>query len=431
MRIPLSKAARHASRTRDIASQIRDRKPDRPLSVRKKSVSHEVPKPHDSKYVDDKVDIGSLTEILDIDVEDLTCTAEAGVTFEALVAATLPCGLAPMVVPELRSITIGGAVSGCSLESMSFKYGGFHDTCLEYEVITATGEILQCTPENDHRLIFQMLHGAFGTLGILTKLKFKLVAAKPYVRTSYERFATLVAFKEAIARHFHARDVDFMDGIIHGPESFVLNLGHFVESAPYAHRYEWHAYYRTTAWRAEDYLATADYFFRYDHGVTNVSILRSGPFLRVAELLHRFIPAARPTVTVDLFIPFSRVDDYLSWHVRSLGFFPLWCVPYRRVRDYEWLSPDFFAGIDDELFLDLAIYGMKQPQGRNCYKEIEDELVRVNGMKTLISYNYYDEESFWRIFNRPNYLAVKQITDPENVFRDLYVKTCRAPLGLS
>ena len=59
-------------------------------------------------------------------------------TFVDLVAATLRHGLVPIVVPELKTITIGGAVAGCSIESMSFRYGGFHDTCLEYEVITAT-----------------------------------------------------------------------------------------------------------------------------------------------------------------------------------------------------------------------------------------------------------------------------------------------------
>ena len=58
----------------------------------------------------------------------------------------------PIVVPELKTITIGGAVAGCSIESMSFVHGGFHDTCLEYEVITATGEVLTCTPDNEHRL---------------------------------------------------------------------------------------------------------------------------------------------------------------------------------------------------------------------------------------------------------------------------------------
>jgi hypothetical protein len=86
--------------------------------------------------------------------------------------------------------------------------------------------------------------------------------------------------------------------------------------------------------------------------------------------------------------------------------------------------------VKDELFLDLAVYGMKQQPGRNLYKEFEDELQEINGTKTLISYNYYDEQTFWSIWNKETYQTVKQLTDPNNIFRDLYTKTCRAALGL-
>ncbi len=91
--------------------------------------------------------------------------------------------------------------------------------------------------------------------------------------------------------------------------------------------------------------------------------------------------------------------------------------------------PRFFEGLEDRLFLDLAIYGLKQPRGRNLYREIEEALARVNGLKTLISYNYYTPEELWRTWNKPSWLAIKRRTDPENLFRDLYSKTCRAPLG--
>jgi hypothetical protein len=100
------------------------------------------------------------------------------------------------------------------------------------------------------------------------------------------------------------------------------------------------------------------------------------------------------------------------------------------VRDYEWIASDLFDGVEDELFVDLAIYGMKQPAGRNVYKEIEDKLMTISALKTLISYNYYEEEAFWRVFNEPNYAAVKRRTDPENLFRDLYSKTCKAAQGI-
>jgi hypothetical protein len=51
---------------------------------------------------------------------------------------------------------------------------------------------------------------------------------------------------------------------------------------------------------------------------------------------------------------------------------------------------------------------------------MEEKLPELNGIKTLISYNYYPEEEFWQIFDRPNFEAVEARTDPDNMFRDLY-----------
>jgi FAD/FMN-containing dehydrogenase len=425
-----------------VAKQLREHPRGRPLSIKKRAVSHQVPKRGDARRHDDKIDLTELDRILAIDAEGRTCTAEPGVTFEDLVEATLRHGLVPIVVPELRTITIGGAVAGCSIESMSFRHGGFHDTCLEYEVVTTKGEVLRCAPRGENALIFQMMHNSFGTLGVLTKLTFRLVPARPYVHVVYERHHTLAEYEAAIRRHARDGSLDFMDGFVHAPDHFVLNLGRFVDRAPYTNRYDWtKVYYRSTATRSEDYLRTPHYFFRYDMGVTNVHprsfvgrllvgrLMGSTTLLRAADLLHRFLPKERPPVTVDLFVPLKRFDDFLAWYGPAIGHFPLWVVPYRRVRDYEWLDPSFYEGLDEDLFVDLAIYGAEQPEGRNLYREIEEALPRLNGIKTLISHNFYGEEEFWRIFHAESYRAVKQRTDPENLLRDLWSKTCRAAQG--
>lgn len=436
--------SRHGDKVARIVAQLRAHTGERPLSLKKKAVAHQVPKPGDLRRKDDKIDISDLTEILEIDPIRRTCVAESGVAFVDLVTATLTYGLLPIVVPELKTITIGGAVAGCSIESMSFVHGGFHDTCLEYEVITAKGDVLICTPTNENSLVFQMVHGAFGTLGILSKLTFKLVPAKPYVWVTNEKYATIEEYRAAITCHFDARDVDFMDGIIHSPSLYVLCVGKFVERAPYTSRYDWlKVYYESTAERAEDYMTTEQYVFRYDRGVTNVrphsavgrllfgKFMASSQWLALGEKFHWLLPKDKPTITLDVFVPFSKVPEFLAWHEKELGHYPLWCVPYRRVRDYEWLTEQYWRGVEDPLFLDLAIYGMKQVGDKNIHRMVEEKLRELGGIKTLIAHNYYSEAEFWTIWNKRNYDAVKAITDPDNVFRDLYTKTCRAAMGIA
>jgi len=289
-----------------------------------------------------------------------------------------------------------------------------------------------------------MMHGTFGTLGILSRLTFKLVPAGPFVRLEYERAARLADYQAAIDRHCQAQDLDFMDGMIHSPRDFVLAVGRFADRAPYASRYDWtKVYCDSTRRRSEDYLRTEDYLFRYDRGVTNVhprsfvgrlllgKLFGSTELLRLAEAMHALLPSRRPNVTLDVFLPSSRVEAFFAWYVDALGHFPLWCVPYRRVRDYEWLSPWFHGGSHDRLFLDLAIYGMRQPPGANYYRLLEEKLLELGGMKTLISHNYYTPAEFWTIWNKDNYDKAKAIADPHNVFRDLYTKTCKASRGLT
>ena len=435
-------AARHDAKVARIAAFLRGYRGPAPLSLRKRAVSHMVPKRGDLRRKDPKLDLTDLCEILHVDPERRICVAEPGVTFVDLVAATLRHGLVPLVVPELKTITIGGAVSGCSIESMSYKIGGFHDTCLEYEVVTARGEVLTCTPDGEHALIFQMIHGAFGTLGVLTKLTFRLIPAKPFVKITYRKYAALADYLAAIRAEFERPEHDFMDGIIHAPDELVLSLGDFVDRAPYTSDYSWmKIYYQSTRERPEDYLSTADYFFRYDRGVTNVrprrwlprllfgKWLHSDRVLRIADKVNWLLRRERPTITLDVFMPISRVPAFFAWYRREFGFFPLWCVPYRRVRDYEWINPAWFEGMEDQLYLDLAIYGMRQRGDRDYVRLMEEGLRQHGGIKTLIAHNQYDEAEFWQIWNRPNYDAVKRLTDPDNLFRDLYQKTCRASQG--
>ena len=435
--------ARHHENVEAIARAVREHlrtaRPGEYFSLRKATVPHTVPKPDDPKRKDRKIDITSLTEIVSIDPVARRCTAESGVTFERLVRETLAVGLVPKTVSELKTITIGGAVAGSSVESMSYRYGGFHDGCLEYELVTGTGEIVTCSRTESPEL-FEMMHGSFGTLGILTLLTFELVPAKPYVRLRYLKYGSFERLMEAVREHYERQDLDFMDAIVHAPDECVLCAGTFSDEAPYTHRYDFEPYYRSTRTLTEDYLTAYDYFFRYDtdchwllrnYGLENRLLRRLlAPWVlgstKILGLAGR-LPAAltrpnRPDVVADVFIPFHRIREFFSWYLDLFRHFPLWVVPYRIRRMYPWVNPEIVKDAG-ELYIDCAIYGFRQRGPLNHYRELEKKVREFGGLKTLITHNYYPEQEFWSSYNRPAWEAVKALTDPYDIFRDLYRKT--------
>jgi len=433
----------HENKVKKISKQLKMRKSKKPLTFVKKAVSHQMPKFSKSQIgnsQNDIVNLRDLNEILKIDQKKKTCIAEPGVTFSDLVKETLKYNLVPYTVPELKDITIGGVVSGCSVESMSFKYGGFHDSCIEYEVINAKGDILACSDKKNKKL-FHIMHGTFGTLGIITKLKFKLHPAKPYVHIINEKYKTLEAYKKGIQSHYTKKDCDFMDGIIHSKTSYILCIGSFTDTAPYTNKYDWmKIYYKSTFKRKEDYIKTYDYFFRYDSGCHWISrnygldnpilrflfgkaLLPSTKMLKLAKKLQFIFKHVKPDVVVDVFIPFSKMNDFFKFYNKKFNYYPLWIVPYHINKLYPWANPQHFKNIKDKLLIDIAIYGMKQGKN-NYYRMMEEHLLKLPGIKTLISHNYLSKKEFYKMWSKTNYEEIKNITDPDNILRDMYTKTC-------
>jgi FAD/FMN-containing dehydrogenase len=432
----------HVERTLEVAGAVTERaRRNRGFaSLKKAGVSHFVPDPRDPRHDDDKIDVSSLRHILLIDVEARVCIAEPGVTFRELVQATLEHGLVPRMVPELETITIGGAVAGCAVESMAYKYGGFHDSCTEYEVITGTGDVVRCSRKYDPEL-FGMMHGSYGTLGIITELTFELVVSKPFVHMQYLSFGAWPEFRAAMAESMKAPDVDFIDAIAHAQDRFVLCLGRFCDAAPgepSSYR-RTEIFYRSTLDREHDYLSTHDYFFRYDtdcHWSTQTFPWMGTKWGR--RLLGRFMLGStnllgwsrtlrplfklqkNPPVVTDLFIPEAEVDAFYAWYERTIGYYPLWLVPYRVLEPYPWLRADHSRS---DLYFDVAIYGL--PDDGTYSELLEQKTFAVKGIKTLISQNHYDEATFWKVYDRERYERVKRRMDPSNLFRGLYEKMVR------
>ena len=434
----------HREKVQRIASQVRERvQAGQPLRFVTSDVSHLVPNPYQKKQRFPPINIGVLNEVLEIDGRAGVCVAEASTSFSHLVRQTLPLGLMPKLVPELKTITVGGAISGCSVESMSYKYGGFHDSCLEYEVITGQGEILTCSPQERPEL-FHQLHGSYGTLAIITAVRFQLIPAQPYVRMDYRVHTRFDDFWQDMRERCEQDDFDFVDGIIHAPDRLVLCLGTLVDRAPTPSRYEardGHPFYYSTLERRQDRLTTYDYFFRYDadchwlaRGIPGLELrpvrrLLGGQFLgssnmiRWSHRLQRVFRATqrRPDIVVDVFVPQQRFREFFDWYVADFDFFPLWIVPYRAPETYPWISDGWAAAMGGNFLIDCAIYGKQNREPDVDYDALlERKVMELGGLKTLISRNYYDEDTFWSIYSRPRWQAAKDLLDPDNALGGLY-----------
>ncbi len=429
----------HERRVEAVVKQIREAQgTSQPLEFKKSSVPHFVPNPY--KKPAPQIDLRPLKEILHIDPEEGICVVEPGVTFTELVKATLKLGFVPYVVPELKQITVGGAVSGCSLESMSYQHGGFHDTALEYEVVTGTGDVVVCSRE-EKRDLFEMVHGSYGTLGILTRITFKLHPAKRFVHLTYKHFPNFEGYWSYMQERFAAKDYQFIDGMIHSPDQFTLCLGNMVDEAPYVNRYDWlNIYYKSSQVLNEDYLSTHDYFFRYDaecHWITRTMpplewkpvrfavgkfFLGSTNLVKWSNRLKPFFRMQkRPDVVVDVFIPGRKFEEFFHWYKEAFDFWPLWIVPYKTPTIYPWISDEHAARMGEDLLIDCAVYGKPNSEPDKDYSElIEKKTFELNGIKTLISRNHYDEKTFWDIYSRPRWESAKKTLDPDFLFGDLY-----------
>ena len=86
------------------------------------------------------------------------------------------------ILEQLSSITVGGAISGISIESSSFKYGWGHDSVLDMDILVSSGEVHYATRDNTFSDLFNAIPNSYGTIGYVTRAKLELVEAKPYVK---------------------------------------------------------------------------------------------------------------------------------------------------------------------------------------------------------------------------------------------------------
>ena len=145
------------------------------------------------------LDVSGLDGVIAVDAAAGTADVQGMCTYEHLVEATLPHGLIPLVVPQLRTITLGGAVTGLGIESTSFRNGLPHESVTEMDVFTGTGEVVTVRPGDG---LFDAFVNSYGSLGYATRLR---ITARAGARP--RRPATRPLRRRGAARQDDGRDL--------------------------------------------------------------------------------------------------------------------------------------------------------------------------------------------------------------------------------
>jgi FAD/FMN-containing dehydrogenase len=417
------------------------------------------------------LDVSSLDSVLSVDPQARTADVQGMTTYEDLVDATLAHGLMPAVVPQLKTITIGGAFSGLGIESSSFRMGLPHESVREVQVLTGAGEVLIARPDGEHSDLFRALPNSYGTLGYALRLVIDLEPVQPFVRLRHVRFHDLTSLTDAIGlivdkREYDGEPVEFLDGTVFGADEAYLTLGSWAESAPFTSDYTGeHIYYRSIQSREVDYLTVRDYLWRWDtdwfwcsraFGAQNPRVrrlwpkrwLRSDVYWKLIRLENRFHIAGRleqrkglpprERVVQDVEIPLDRTAQFLDWFLREVPIEPVWLCPIK-LRD---TGATAAVGADDdappwplyplrpgETYVNVGFWSTVAitdgARDGDVNRRIERVVAEHAGHKSLYSDAYYGEDEFWALYGGADYHAAKRRYDPQARLLDLYAKAVK------
>jgi len=354
------------------------------------------------------------------------------------------------VVPQLKTITLGGAVAGVGIESSSHRYGLVHDTMLELDVLLGDGRVVTCTATNEHSDLFFGFPNSYGTLGYALRVKAKAVRVKPYVHLQHLGFSSAGKYFEALGEQLRSGANDFVDGTVFSPNEMYITLGRFAEQAPYTSDYTYeHIYYRSIERKPEDWLSVKDYLWRWDTdwfwcsknllaqnplvrrlygrgrlgSRTYTKIMRWNSRMGLTRAIDRVRGVHGESVIQDVDVPIEHAPGFLAFLAREIGIWPVWMCPIgpRANASRFTLYP-----MEQRWYVNFGFWDVVR--GRNAHelghfnRLIEREVMRLGGIKSLYSESFFPRDEFDAAYGGAAYRALKAKYDPRGRFPTLYEK---------
>ena len=453
--------ARYDALVSDLKRQLSALPPDQPLRLAKSTSNLFRPRENSATG---RLDVTAFDGVLHVDPDTNTAEVLGMTTYEHLVQATLPYGLMPLCVPQLKTITLGGAVTGLGIESASFRSGLPHESVIEMDILTGDGDVLTITPQADdpHRDLFFGFPNSYGSLGYALRLKIELESTKPFVHLRHLRFDSAEAMTAAIttisaAMEYEGTRVDFLDGTVFTPSEQYLTLGEMVSRLPAGMSISDYTgmgiYYRSIQEKSQDVVTIHDYLWRWDtdwfwcsraFGAQKPAIRRWWPKSKLrSDVYWKFIALdrkynissrtdalrgrpRREHVVQDIEVPVDALPEFLDFFHEEVGIEPIWVCPLRqRDPDARWPLYEFDPR---ELYVNVGFWSTVplsdggDPSDGRVNRRIEQKVIELDGRKSLYSTAFYDKDTFWSIYGGHEYERLKKEYDPHGRLLGLYEK---------
>jgi glycolate oxidase len=145
-----------------------------------------------------------MNRILRIDTDNLVAEVEPGVVTEIFQMAVEKLGLFyPPDPASLKFSTLGGNVAECAGGPRAVKYGVTKDFVMGLEVVLPTGEIIRTGGETVKGVVgydlTKLITGSEGTLGVITKIIFKLLPYPESKKTMLAVFDSIDGAARAVS----------------------------------------------------------------------------------------------------------------------------------------------------------------------------------------------------------------------------------------
>lgn len=405
------------------------------------------------------LDVSDFTRVLHVDPVARTAVVGGMTTYEDLVEATLRHNLMPLVVPQLKTITVGGAVSGLGIESTSLRNGLPHESVVEMDILTGDGRLVTAAPDSEHQALYRGFPNSYGTLGYALWLTIELEPVAPFVHLRHFRFTSPQDAMTAIVQiardgSYLGHPADFVDGTAFSPGELYLTVGAHSEVAPWRSDYTGQRiYYQSIRGPQEDFLTIGDYLWRWDtdwfwcsrpFGVQQPLIRRAWPRrYRRSDVYRKLVAFDRrhgltramdarrgappqELVVQDVEIPVERGAEFYDFFAAEVGMSPVWLCPLRLRGDRGWPLYPLAPG---QVYVNFGFWGnvaLPAGAGDGFYnRQVEDRVTELGGHKGLYSTSYYSPDEFWQLYNGVAYADLKREYDPGGRLASLYDKCVR------